>query len=61
MLVSWIFPLSFRSISNTGILLTFLSKGELHEKGTNITLMIQADMLAYHSPLEPPQLGLPDL
>ena len=23
--------------------------------------MVQADMLAYHDPKEPPQLGLPDL
>jgi len=27
--------------------------------GANITLMIQADMLAYHVSHEPPQLGLP--
>lgn len=32
---------------------------ELRDKGANLTLMIQADMLAYHSPEEPPQLGLP--
>ncbi|KAI6001719.1 hypothetical protein EDC04DRAFT_2871932 [Pisolithus marmoratus] len=31
---------------------------ELRERGTNIVLMIQADMLAYHVPDEPPQLGL---
>ncbi|KAI6102859.1 Zn-dependent exopeptidase [Pisolithus sp. B1] len=36
------------------------SKGrELRGNGANITLMIQADMLAYHAPEEPPQLGLP--
>ncbi|KAI0632801.1 Zn-dependent exopeptidase [Trametes polyzona] len=33
---------------------------ELREKGANLTLMVQADMLAYHAPGEPPQLGLPD-
>ncbi|THH07199.1 hypothetical protein EW145_g3545 [Phellinidium pouzarii] len=33
---------------------------ELREADANITLMIQADMLAYHKPGEPPQLGLPD-
>lgn len=32
---------------------------ELRGKGANIILMIQADMLAYHAPEEPPQLGLP--
>ncbi|KII84088.1 hypothetical protein PLICRDRAFT_95456 [Plicaturopsis crispa FD-325 SS-3] len=38
------------------------SKGysrELREAGANITVMIQADMLAYHAPGEPAQLGLP--
>lgn len=33
--------------------------GELHELGANLTLMIQADMLGYHAPGEPAQLGLP--
>lgn len=32
---------------------------EMREKNANITVMIQADMLAYHAPGEPPQLGLP--
>ncbi|KAG1789491.1 uncharacterized protein HD556DRAFT_1446895 [Suillus plorans] len=32
---------------------------EMREKDANITLMIQADMLGYHAPGEPPQLGLP--
>ncbi|KAF8595976.1 Zn-dependent exopeptidase [Ceratobasidium sp. AG-I] len=32
---------------------------ELHQANANITLMIQADMLAYHDPAEPAQLGLP--
>jgi len=32
---------------------------ELRERDANVTLMIQADMLAYHAPNEPPQLGLP--
>ncbi|GJE89043.1 Zn-dependent exopeptidase [Phanerochaete sordida] len=34
---------------------------ELREAGANLTLMVQADMLAYHKAGEPPQLGLPDL
>ena len=34
---------------------------ELREKNANLILMIQADMLAYHAPGEPPQLGLPDM
>ncbi|KAI0668912.1 Zn-dependent exopeptidase [Trametes maxima] len=33
---------------------------ELRQKNANLTLMIQADMLAYHAPGEPAQLGLPD-
>ncbi|OAX31323.1 Zn-dependent exopeptidase [Rhizopogon vinicolor AM-OR11-026] len=32
---------------------------EMREKDANITVMIQADMLGYHAPGEPPQLGLP--
>ncbi|KAH0833986.1 hypothetical protein J3R83DRAFT_11220 [Lanmaoa asiatica] len=32
---------------------------ELRARDANVTLMIQADMLAYHAPNEPPQLGLP--
>jgi len=35
--------------------------GELREAGADLTLMVQADMLAYHKPGEPTQLGLPDL
>lgn len=34
---------------------------QLREQGVDIALMVQADMLAYHSPGEPLQLGLPDL
>ncbi|KAI5114624.1 hypothetical protein M0805_001616, partial [Coniferiporia weirii] len=34
---------------------------ELRAADANITVMIQADMLAYHKPGEPAQLGLPDL
>ncbi|EJF59118.1 Zn-dependent exopeptidase [Dichomitus squalens LYAD-421 SS1] len=34
---------------------------ELYEKGANLTLMVQADMLGYHAAGEPPQLGLPDV
>lgn len=33
---------------------------ELREQGANITLMVQADMLAYRVLGEPPQLGLSD-
>jgi Zn-dependent M28 family amino/carboxypeptidase len=32
---------------------------ELSEAGANLTLMVQADMIAYRAPEEPPQLGLP--
>ncbi|KAG8215234.1 hypothetical protein J3R82DRAFT_8780 [Butyriboletus roseoflavus] len=32
---------------------------ELRAREANVTLMIQADMLAYHAPNEPSQLGLP--
>ncbi|EGO02857.1 hypothetical protein SERLA73DRAFT_47728 [Serpula lacrymans var. lacrymans S7.3] len=32
---------------------------EMYDADANITLMIQADMLAYHAPFEAPQLGLP--
>lgn len=32
---------------------------ELKEADVNITVMVQADMLAYHKPGEEPQLGLP--
>ncbi|KAI0789225.1 hypothetical protein C8Q75DRAFT_718867 [Abortiporus biennis] len=34
---------------------------ELREKDADLLLMIQADMLAYHDPSEPAQLGLPDV
>ncbi|KZP30099.1 Zn-dependent exopeptidase [Athelia psychrophila] len=34
---------------------------ELREANANITLMMQADMIAYRAPGEPPQLGLPEL
>ena len=40
--------------------LTILLEGELRSSGADITLMVQADMLAYHKPGEPAQLGLPD-
>lgn len=35
--------------------------GDLRAEGKNLTLMIQADMTAYHAAGEPPQLGLPDM
>ncbi|THH29299.1 hypothetical protein EUX98_g4896 [Antrodiella citrinella] len=34
---------------------------ELRSVGADLTLMVQADMLAYHAAGEPAQLGLPDL
>jgi hypothetical protein len=37
-----------------------LFAGELRAADANLTLMVQADMLAYRVPGEPPQLGLPD-
>ncbi len=37
------------------------STEELREQDKNLTLMVQADMIAYHEPGEPPQLGLPSL
>ncbi|KAI9456500.1 Zn-dependent exopeptidase [Lactarius psammicola] len=33
--------------------------GDLRKEEKNLTLMVQADMIAYHEPGEPPQLGLP--
>jgi Zn-dependent M28 family amino/carboxypeptidase len=33
---------------------------EMREADRNLTLMIQADMIAYHEPGEPQQLGLPE-
>ncbi|KAG6910993.1 hypothetical protein DXG01_006047 [Tephrocybe rancida] len=38
-----------------------LFPGELRAANANLTVMVQADMLAYREPGEPPQLGLPDL
>ena len=32
---------------------------KLSKAGANLTLMVQADMIAYRAPEEPPQLGLP--
>ncbi|KAF8499702.1 hypothetical protein F5888DRAFT_1793736 [Russula emetica] len=34
---------------------------EMREADRNLTLMIQADMIAYHEPGEPQQLGLPEI
>jgi hypothetical protein len=34
---------------------------KLRDANANLTLMIQADMLAYHEPGEPLQLGIPDV
>jgi len=33
---------------------------QMREERRNLTLMVQADMIAYHEPGEPPQLGLPE-
>jgi len=33
---------------------------ELREEDKNLTLMVQSDMIAYHEPGEPQQLGLPE-
>lgn len=44
----------------TGMLNIYTSE-ELRGLSADLTLMIQADMLAYHAAGEPPQLGLPDL
>ena len=38
-----------------------LSIEEMREADRNLTLMIQADMIAYHEPGEPMQLGLPEM
>ena len=35
--------------------------GDLRKEEKNLTLMVQADMIAYHEPGEPAQLGLPAL
>ena len=34
---------------------------DMQREGANLTLMVQADMLGYHKPGEPAQLGLPDV
>jgi hypothetical protein len=34
---------------------------QLRKENRNLTLMVQADMIAYHEPGEPPQLGLPPM
>jgi Zn-dependent M28 family amino/carboxypeptidase len=39
----------------------FAGSGQLRVAGANLTVMVQADMLAYHRSGEPTQLGLPDL
>lgn len=37
----------------------YAPEGELCERGVDVVSMIQADMLAYHAPGEPPHIGLP--
>lgn len=34
--------------------------GELRDRGANVTLMVQSDMLAYHAPGEHAQLAFPE-
>ncbi|CDO70428.1 hypothetical protein BN946_scf184999.g69 [Trametes cinnabarina] len=48
------------SLLSEGALVPLEHGVELREMGANLTLMVQADMLAYHVPGEPAQLGLPD-
>lgn len=36
-----------------------MSTGELRDANASLILMVQADMIAYRAPDEPPQLGLP--
>jgi hypothetical protein len=55
MLVSY----SVLSVSEINLLTTI--KEELYESGKDVMLMIQADMLAYHSADEPLQLGIPEM
>ncbi|TFK64052.1 Zn-dependent exopeptidase [Pluteus cervinus] len=43
-----------------GLLGSRAYSAKLREQNADIILMIQADMLAYHKPGEPPQLGLPE-
>jgi hypothetical protein len=38
-----------------------VAAAELRKKSADVLLMIQSDMLAYHSSDEPMQLGLPDI
>lgn len=42
------------------MVLRWLLVEDLKAIDANLTLMIQADMTAYHEPGEPPQLGLPE-
>lgn len=46
---------------NSWLYMLICSTEELREQQANLTLMVQADMLAYHKAGEPPQLGLPDV
>ena len=46
--------------ARAGRRLTRWDAGQLRELDADLTLMVQADMLAYHKAGEPPQLGLPD-
>lgn len=36
------------------------STEDMRKEGRNLTLMVQADMIGYHEPGEPAQLGLPE-
>jgi Zn-dependent M28 family amino/carboxypeptidase len=46
--------ISYRNLYNFSI-------EEMREADRNLILMIQADMIAYHAPGEPQQLGLPEM
>uniref|UniRef100_A0A8H8CL68 Peptide hydrolase n=1 Tax=Psilocybe cubensis TaxID=181762 RepID=A0A8H8CL68_PSICU len=53
--------LAFFAGEEQGLLGSRAYARELRAAGTNLTLMVQADMTAYRAPGEPLQLGLPDL
>jgi hypothetical protein len=52
-------------VSDLRLILRFrepqVATGELRNKSADVLLMIQSDMVAYHSSDEPMQLGLPDI
>ncbi|KAK6910093.1 aminopeptidase [Kwoniella mangroviensis CBS 8886] len=52
--------LAFFAGEEQGLLGSHAYAEHLHEKNTTILLQVQADMLAYHAPGEPLQIGLPE-